>query len=480
GYCLLTTTHLINRLPSKPIDDKSPYEIIHEQLPPLDCLRIRVCEAFIHHYSPDKLEQRWVEAMEKELKALESNCVWEFTTLPASKVHVGSKWVFKIKFKADGDIERFKARLVAKGFTQKEGIDYKETFTHVAKMVAVRALLVVAIQQNWKYALDLLQCADALNLKPSTIPLDPLKNLNLTDGEALHDPSLYRKLVGKLIYLTITRPDMSFAAQALSQFSHQPRTTYMDALHRVLMARRRNKIRCGNGNVDVERSNLLLMGTTRHGEDYDTEDYDDYVEAQDDWKYSLGKSLTDNHLVKLASKVASLNAVNIGLTAKDVRVTGFCSGRCGTHNSAIVTANGGKGKKYKFPYIWVGNSETQCPGQCAWPFHQPIYGPQGPPLAAPNNDVGMDGIVINLASLLAGTATNPFGNGYYQGDASAPLEAASACPGVYGKGAYPGYSGALLVDSTTGASYNAYGTNGRKYLVRAMYDPSTSTCSSLV
>nr|GEW41281.1 hypothetical protein [Tanacetum cinerariifolium] len=119
-------------------------------------------------------------------------------------------------------------------------------------------------------------------------------------------------------------------------------------------------------------------------------------------------------------------------------------------------------------------------GQCAWPFHQPIYGPQGAPLVAPNNDVGMDGMVIYLASLLAGTATNPFGNGYYQGDAGAPLEAASACPGVYGKGAYPGYPGDLLVESTTGASYNAHGANGRKYLVPAMYDPSTSTCSTLL
>ncbi|GKB22366.1 EXORDIUM-like protein, partial [Tanacetum coccineum] len=187
-----------------------------------------------------------------------------------------------------------------------------------------------------------------------------------------------------------------------------------------------------------------------------------------DLKYSFGKSLTDNHLVKLASKVASPNAV-----------TRFCSGRCGTHSSALANSvtSHGNGRKYKFPYIWVGNSETQCPGQCAWPFHQPIYGPQGAPLIAPNNDVGLDGMVINLASLLAGTATNPFGNGYYQGDASAPLEAASACPGVYGKGAYPGYPGDLLVDSTTGASYNAHGTNGRKYLVPAMYDPSTSTCS---
>ncbi|KAI3689230.1 hypothetical protein L2E82_47183 [Cichorium intybus] len=198
-----------------------------------------------------------------------------------------------------------------------------------------------------------------------------------------------------------------------------------------------------------------------------------------DSTYSFGKSLTNDQLVKLASNAASENAVNIVLTAADVAVTGFCSSRCGTHSSVLSNSKT-EGKKYRFAYIWVGNSESQCPGQCAWPFHQPIYGPQGAPLIAPNNDVGLDGMVINLASLLAGTATNPFGNGYYQGDASAPLEAASACPGVYGKGAYPGYPGDLLVDSTTGASYNAHGTNGRKYLVPSLYDPSTSICSILV
>ncbi|KAI3806745.1 hypothetical protein L1987_22659 [Smallanthus sonchifolius] len=197
--------------------------------------------------------------------------------------------------------------------------------------------------------------------------------------------------------------------------------------------------------------------------------------------YSLGKSLTDEHLVQLASKGESYNAVNVVLTASDVAVDGFCSSRCGSHGSSSSSKTAHvKGKNYKFAYIWVGNSETQCPGQCAWPFHQPIYGPQAAPLVAPNNDVGVDGMVINLAGLLAGTATNPFGNGYYQGDASAPLEAASACPGVYAKGAYPGYAGDLLVDSTTGASYNAHGTNGRKYLLPALYDPSTSTCSTLV
>ncbi|KAL4556453.1 hypothetical protein LXL04_039105 [Taraxacum kok-saghyz] len=194
---------------------------------------------------------------------------------------------------------------------------------------------------------------------------------------------------------------------------------------------------------------------------------------------SLGKSLTDNHLLQLAAKGKATNAINIVLTASNVAVNGFCSSRCGTHGHSSSSSNVND-KSYKFLYIWVGNSVSQCPGQCAWPFHRPIYGPQGAPLIAPNNDVGVDGMVINLASLLAGTATNPFGNGYYQGDAGAPLEAASACAGVFGKGAYPGFAGEVLVDLTTGGSYNAHGTNRRKYLLPAIFDPSTSTCSTLV
>ncbi|XP_038899143.1 protein PHOSPHATE-INDUCED 1-like [Benincasa hispida] len=194
--------------------------------------------------------------------------------------------------------------------------------------------------------------------------------------------------------------------------------------------------------------------------------------------YSLGKSLTNSHILALASKGGQTNAINLVFTAPDVTVDGFCFNKCGSHGSSLGAPI--NGKPHRFAYIWVGNSQTQCPGYCAWPFHQPLYGPQTPPLVAPNNDVGMDGLVINLAALLAGTVTNPFGNGFYQGPKEAPLEAASACTGIFAKGSYPGFPGELLVDSVTGRSYNANGRNGRKYLLPALFDPNTSACSTLV
>jgi hypothetical protein len=88
-------------------------------------------------------------------------------------------------------------------------------------------------------------------------------------------------------------------------------------------------------------------------------------------------------------------------------------------------------------------------------------------------------MVINLATVLAGTVTNPFGNGYYQGPAEGSWEAASACTGIFGTGAFPGYPGKLLVDKTTGASYNAVGVNGRKYLPPATWHPHLTKCTTL-
>ncbi|CAN6246038.1 unnamed protein product [Urochloa humidicola] len=188
---------------------------------------------------------------------------------------------------------------------------------------------------------------------------------------------------------------------------------------------------------------------------------------------SLGDSLTMSQVEQLAARAGGKKGgVALVLTDEDVAVEGFCSSRCGKHGAAAAQSSSA--------YIWVGNAAKQCPGQCAWPFAQPQYGPQGKPLVAPNGDVGMDGLVMVLATMVAGTVTNPYGDAFYQGPKEAPLEACTACPDVYGSGAYPGFPGNLLVDQTTGASYNANGVNGRKYLLPALYNPATSTCSTLV
>jgi hypothetical protein len=86
----------------------------------------------------------WVEAMDDEMASLDKNKTWDLVPLPKGRKPIGSKWVFKKKFCADGSVERYKARLVAKGYSQVEGIDYGEIFSPVAKLTSIRFLLSLA------------------------------------------------------------------------------------------------------------------------------------------------------------------------------------------------------------------------------------------------------------------------------------------------------------------------------------------------
>ncbi|GAA0164728.1 transmembrane signal receptor [Lithospermum erythrorhizon] len=312
-------------------------------------------------YSQAIQDSQWISAMNTEIQALVANGTWE------------------IKLKADGTIERYKARLVAKGFTQKHGIDYHETFSHVVKMATVRCLLAVAASRGWslsqldvnnaflhgdlheevymrapegvdvpggcvcrlrkslyglkqasrqwasklneflvgigyvqskndyslytkttahgvvllavyvddvlltgsntasiaevkaklhdkfsikdlgtlnyflgfeigrsdagvtmsqrKFAIELIHDSGIQHIQSSKHHVTPLPlNLKLVpdDGELLDDAEYYRRMVGKLNFLTHTRPDLSFSVQPLSQFMKAPGTSHLHALHHIL------------------------------------------------------------------------------------------------------------------------------------------------------------------------------------------------------------------------------------------------------
>jgi hypothetical protein len=91
----------------------------------------------IAHQNSDK----WIEAMQDELKSMSTNQVYELVEIPNGVKPVGCKWVYKTKRDSKGKVEKFKARLVAKGFTQVEGVDYNETFSPVSTKDSFRIIM---------------------------------------------------------------------------------------------------------------------------------------------------------------------------------------------------------------------------------------------------------------------------------------------------------------------------------------------------
>lgn len=92
----------------------------------------------------------WKSATDMDYKALMRNQTWELVPRNPINNVVDCKWLFRIKKKADGCIDRYKAWLVAKGFTQCPGLDFHETFNPVVKPTTIRIVLSIAIQNNWK------------------------------------------------------------------------------------------------------------------------------------------------------------------------------------------------------------------------------------------------------------------------------------------------------------------------------------------
>ncbi|KAG9439601.1 hypothetical protein H6P81_019766 [Aristolochia fimbriata] len=284
----------------------------------------------------------WQQAMTKELQALDKAHTWDLVSLPPGKSPIGCKWVYKVKTKAGGSIDRYKACLVAKGYNQEYDIDYEETFAPVARLTsnvflngtlteevymlppsgsshpsgkAPRAwfstfcskivqfgytqsshdsalftrqsssgtvLLLLYVDDmvisgddiqgisdlkrylsscfemkdlgqlryflglevllfddgygisQVKYASDLLNQSGLSDSKVCDSPMELNAKFWHADGELLSDPTLYRQLVGGLLYLTISRPDISYAVHVVSYFMSAPRSVHYVVVLRIM------------------------------------------------------------------------------------------------------------------------------------------------------------------------------------------------------------------------------------------------------
>ncbi|GJW02693.1 ribonuclease H-like domain-containing protein [Tanacetum coccineum] len=227
-------------------------------------------------------DPKWIEAMNEEIDALYRNFTWAIIDLPKGRKAIGCKWLYKIKYKASREIERYKARLVAKGFSQKEDVyitlplsfgddnDNKHGFVQndiditrnckesidsfklflknkfmIKDLGTLKYFLGIKVLENKsgvcltqrKYYLELLHEYGLLAAKPAATPLP--ENVVLNSKENDHDKFLkniteYQKLVGKLIYLTHTRPGISYSVQCLSQYMHSSLQCHFKVALRVL------------------------------------------------------------------------------------------------------------------------------------------------------------------------------------------------------------------------------------------------------
>lgn len=136
----------------------------------------------------------WIDATLKEIENLYDNDTFEFVEKPKDTPLVTSKWVFKLKTRPDGSVDKYKARLVARGFTQTQGIDYTETFAPTLRMETIRILLAFALQHHL--------CVHHMDVNGAFLNghLEEEIHMKLPDGFAeLHeDPSFFANKVAKL------------------------------------------------------------------------------------------------------------------------------------------------------------------------------------------------------------------------------------------------------------------------------------------
>nr|GEW30750.1 integrase, catalytic region, zinc finger, CCHC-type, peptidase aspartic, catalytic [Tanacetum cinerariifolium] len=227
----------------------------------------------------------WIEAMQEELNEFERLEVWELVPCPNKVTVITLKWVYKVKLDGLGGILKNKARLVARGYRQEEGIDFEESFALVSRLEAIRIFLVYAAHKNMvvyqmdvkttflngnlreevyvsqpdgfvdqdnpnhmyklkkalyglkqaphacprgiffnqsKYALESLKKYGFESCDPVDTPMVEKSKLDEDREGKVVDPSHYRGMIGTLLYLTTSRPDLQFAICMCAWYQARP------------------------------------------------------------------------------------------------------------------------------------------------------------------------------------------------------------------------------------------------------------------
>ncbi|GKA17716.1 ribonuclease H-like domain-containing protein, partial [Tanacetum coccineum] len=152
-----------------------------------------------------------IEAMNEEIDALYRNCTWTIVDLPKGRNAIVNKWIYKIKCKASGEIERYKARLVANVFSEQEGFDYDETFIPVVKMVTIICVITIVVSYSWPmYQLDVYNAflyGDLVENVYMTLPLGFAVLVEHGFVQSKFDYSLFIKETGDVFVVMLVYVD---------------------------------------------------------------------------------------------------------------------------------------------------------------------------------------------------------------------------------------------------------------------------------
>ncbi|GKB65987.1 retrovirus-related pol polyprotein from transposon TNT 1-94 [Tanacetum coccineum] len=164
--------------------------------------------------------------MQEELNQFVANDVWELVPQPKNMTIIGTKWVYKNKLDENGVVSRDKARIVAQGYNQQEGIDYDETYALVASLESIRILIAYACALDFKkFSLE--------DSKPMKTPMSSDAKLTKDEECESVDSTKYRGMIGSLLYLTASRPDIMFSVCLCVRFQEDPKTSHLKAVKRI-------------------------------------------------------------------------------------------------------------------------------------------------------------------------------------------------------------------------------------------------------